>query len=88
MLNEKKMHDYFWTEVVATTVYIMNINSTIAIHGRRNIKVKTRYFAFENIWLYSLCSRSFDERRTKLDPKAKKLHLHWLVSVTKRVLML
>ena len=29
-----------------------------------------------------------NERRTKLDPKAEKMHLHWLFSVVERVSLL
>ncbi len=33
MLNEKNLPNYFWVEVVATAVYIMNRTPTAAIHG-------------------------------------------------------
>ena len=33
MLNEKKMFDYFWAEVVAIAMYIMNEIPPIADHG-------------------------------------------------------
>jgi transposase InsO family protein len=33
MLNEKNLPNYFWAEVVATVVYIMNRTPTAAVHG-------------------------------------------------------
>ncbi len=33
MLNEKNLPNYFWAEMVATTVYIMNRTPTAAVHG-------------------------------------------------------
>jgi hypothetical protein len=33
MLNEKNLPNYFWAEVVAAVVYIMNQTPTTAIHG-------------------------------------------------------
>ena len=33
MLNKKDLPDFYWVEVVATTVYIMNRTPTAAIHG-------------------------------------------------------
>jgi len=33
MLNEKNLLNYFWVEMVVTTVYIMNRTPTVAIHG-------------------------------------------------------
>jgi len=33
MLNEKNLPNYFWAEVVATTVYIMNRTPTTIVHG-------------------------------------------------------
>ena len=58
MLNEKKMVDYFWAEVVATLVYIVNRIPTATVHGitpeEKIYKQKTRYFTLESIWLYSL----------------------------------
>jgi len=32
MLNEKNLTDYFWVEIVATTIYIMNQTFMKAIH--------------------------------------------------------
>jgi hypothetical protein len=33
MLNEKNLPNYFWAEVVATTIYIMNRTPTTVVHG-------------------------------------------------------
>ncbi len=33
MLNEKKLLNYFWAEVVVTAIYIMNLTLTTVIHG-------------------------------------------------------
>jgi hypothetical protein len=33
MLNEKNLPNYFWAEVVATAVYIMNRIPTTVVHG-------------------------------------------------------
>jgi hypothetical protein len=33
MLNEKNLPNYFWAEVVATVVYIMNPTPIVVVHG-------------------------------------------------------
>ena len=75
MLNEKKMHDYFWTEAIATAVYIMNRTPTTAVHGMTpEEKYTGRKPDISHLKVFGCIAYVYipDERRTKLDPKAKK----------------
>ena len=75
MLNEKKMPNYFWAEVVATAVYIMNRTPTIAVHGMiLEEKYTRRKPNISHLKVFGCTAYVHipDERRTKLDPKAKK----------------
>ena len=75
MLNEKKMLDYFWVEVVATAVYIMNRTPIAAVHG---MMPKEKYtgrkpdISHRKLFGYIAYVHIPDERRTKLDPKVEK----------------
>ncbi len=75
MLNEKNLPNYFWVEVVAAIVYIMNWTPTMAIHGvtpeekfidkKPNVShlIMFGYIAYVHV---------LDEKRSKLDPKTDK----------------
>ena len=75
MLNEKKMLDYFWAEVVATAVYIMNRTPTTTVHGMMpEEKYTGRKPDISHLKVFGCIAYVHipDERRTKLDPKAEK----------------
>ena len=75
MLNEKKMPDYFWAEAVATAVYIMNRTPTAAVHGMTpEEKYTGRKPDISHLKVFGCIAYVHipNERRTKLDPKAKK----------------
>ena len=69
------MLDYFWDEVVAIAVYIMNKTPTALVHGMTpeekytGKKPNTLHLKVFGCIAYVHIP---DERRTKLDPKAKK----------------
>jgi hypothetical protein len=75
MLNEKNLPNYFWAEAVATVVYIMNRTPTTAIHGMTleekfiGKKPDVSHFRVFGCIAYMHVP---DEKRSKLDPKAKK----------------
>ena len=74
MLNEKKMLDYFWVEVVATTLYIMNRTSSVLVHVMIAQENYTgRKLDILHLKIFSCIDYVHvpDERRTRLDPKAK-----------------
>ena len=75
MLSEKKMPDYFCVEAVAIAVYIMNKTPTIAIHGMMSEeKYTSRKPDIAHLKVFGCIAyvHISDERRTKLDPNAKK----------------
>ena len=75
MLNEKKMHYYFWAEAIANVVYIMNMTPTTTIHG---MMLEEKYagrkpnISHSKVFGYIAYLHVLDERRNKSDPKAKK----------------
>jgi hypothetical protein len=75
MLNEKNLPNYFWAKAVTTTVYIMNRTPTAAVHGMTpkekftGKKPDVSHFIVFGCIAYVYV---FDEKRSKLDPKAKK----------------
>lgn len=76
ILNEKKIPGYFWTKAVATTMYIVNRTPTAAVHGMSSDEKyigRKPYISHLKIFgCIAYVHVSDDERRTKLDPKAKK----------------
>ena len=75
MLNEKGLQDFYWTEAVATVVYIMNRTLTAAIHG---MTPEERYTGrkpdISHLKIFGCIAyvHVSDELRSKLDPKAEK----------------
>ena len=75
MLNEKKMLDYFSVEAVALTMYIMNRIPIAIVHG---MMLEEKYIGKKldishlKVFGYIAYVHVHDERRTKVDPKAKK----------------
>ncbi len=75
MLNEKKLPNYFWAEVVTSVVYIMNRTPTVAIHGMTpeqkftSKKPDVSHFRVFGCIAYVHVP---NEKRSKLDPKADK----------------
>jgi hypothetical protein len=75
MLNEKNLPNYFWAEVVATTVYIMNRTPTTTIHG---MKIEEKFTSkkpdVSHLIMFSCIAHVHvpSEKRSKLDPKVDK----------------
>jgi hypothetical protein len=75
MLNEKNLPNYFWAEAVSTVVYIMNQTPIVVVHGmtskekfigkKPNVSQLKVFGCITYVHVY-------DEKRSKLDPKAKK----------------
>jgi len=75
MLNEKNLPNYFWVEVVATAVYIMNQTPTAAIHGmtlEKKFTCKKPDVSHLRVFGCIAHVHVLDEKRSKLDPKAEK----------------
>ncbi len=75
MLNEKNLPNYFWAKAVATIVYIMNRTPTSVVHG---MTPKEKFISkkpdVSHLRVFSCIAyvHVLDEKRSKLDPKAKK----------------
>jgi hypothetical protein len=75
MLNEKNLPNYFWAEVVATVVYIMNRTPTMAIHGMTlEEKFTGKKPDVSHLKVFGCIAYVHvpDEMRSKLDLKAEK----------------
>jgi hypothetical protein len=75
MLNEKNLPNYFWVEVVTTTVYIMNRTPTAAVHGMTpQEKFIGKKPDVSHLIMFGCITYVHDpnEKRSKLDPKAEK----------------
>jgi hypothetical protein len=75
MLNEKNLPNYFWAEVVVTTVYIKNRTSTTIIHGMKSKeKFTCKKPDVSHLIVFGCITYVHvpDEKRSKLNPKAKK----------------
>jgi hypothetical protein len=75
MLNEKNLPDYFWAEVVATIVYIMNRTPIAAVHGmtpEEKFTGKKSNVSHLRVFGCIAYVHVLDEKRSKLDPKAMK----------------
>ena len=72
---EKNMPHSYWTEAVSTTVYIMNMTPTIAIH---DVTLEEKYTRkkpdVSHLKVFGCISYVHvpDEVHTKMDPKAEK----------------
>jgi hypothetical protein len=75
MLNEKNLPNYFWAEVVANVVYIMNRTPTATVHG---ITPEEKFTGnkpdVSHLRVFSCIAHVhvLDEKISKLDPKAEK----------------
>jgi transposase InsO family protein len=75
MLNEKNFPNYFWAEAVATVVYIMNRTPTVVVHGitpEQKFTGKTPDVSHFRMFGRIAYVHVPDEKRSKLDLKAKK----------------
>jgi hypothetical protein len=75
MLNEKNLPNYFWVEAVATAVYIMNRTPTTVVHGmtpKEKFTCKKLDVSHLRVFGYIAYVHVPNEKRSKLDPKAKK----------------
>jgi hypothetical protein len=75
MLNEKNLSNYFWVEAVAIVVYIMNRTPTTIVHGMTpEEKFTGKKPNVSHLRMFSCIAYVHvpDEKRSKLNPKAKK----------------
>jgi hypothetical protein len=75
MLNEKNLPNYFWAETLATIVYIMNRTPTMAVHGmtlEEKFTGKKPDVSHLRVFGCIAYVHVLDEKKSKLDPKAKK----------------
>jgi hypothetical protein len=75
MLNEKNLPNYFWAEVVATAVYIMNRTPTIVVHAMTHEEKFTgKKLDVSHLKVFGCITYVHvpDEKRSKLYPKAEK----------------
>jgi len=75
MLNEKNLPNYFWAKAVATVVYIMNRTPIAAVHGmtpEEKFTCKKPDVSHLRVFGCIAYVHVFDEKRSKLDPKAEK----------------
>jgi hypothetical protein len=75
MLNEKNLPNYFWAEAEATAIYIMNRTPTTTVHGMTlEEKFTGKKPNVSHLRMFGCIAYVHvpDEKRSKLDPKAKK----------------
>jgi transposase InsO family protein len=75
ILNEKNLPNYFWAEVIAIVVYIMNRTPTTTVHGMIcEEKFTSKKPDVSHLKVFSCITyvHVLDEKRSKLDPKAEK----------------
>ncbi len=75
MLNEKNLPNYFWVEVVATTVYIMNRTPTTVVHGmtpEEKFTGKKQNVSHFRVFGCIVYLHVPDEKISKLDPNTEK----------------
>jgi transposase InsO family protein len=75
MLNEKNLPNYFWVEVVATTIYIMNRTPTVVVHGMTlEQKFTSKKPDVSHLRMFGCIAyvHVLNEKRSKLDPKVVK----------------
>jgi hypothetical protein len=75
MLNEKNLPNYFWAEVVATAIYIMNRTPIVTIHGmtfEKKFTGKKPYVSHFRVFGCITYMHVLNEKRSKLDPKVEK----------------
>jgi len=74
-MADKSMPHHYWTEAVATTVYIMNRTPTIAVHGmtpKEKYSGRKPYLSHLKVFGCMAYVHVPNELRTKLDPKVEK----------------
>jgi hypothetical protein len=75
MLNEKNLPNYFWAEVITTTVYIMNQTPTTVVHGmtlKEKFISKKPYVSHLRVFSSIAYMHVPNEKRSKLNPKVTK----------------
>jgi hypothetical protein len=75
MLNEKNLPNYFWAEVVATAIYIINRTPTVVVHGmtpEEKFTCKKPNVSHLKVFGCIAYVHVPDEKRSKLNPKAEK----------------
>ena len=82
-MNEKEMPEYYWAEAVHAIVYIMNKTPTTVINGMRPQETftgKKPYLSHLKVFGCIAYVHIPDELRSKLDPKARKMRVHWILT--------
>ncbi len=75
MLNEKNLPNYFWAEAIVTVMYIMNRTPTTVVHGmtpEEKFTGKKPNVSHLKVFGYIAYVHVPNEKKSKLDPKAKK----------------
>jgi hypothetical protein len=75
MLNEMNLPNYFWAKVIVTIVYIINQTPTTTIHGMTSEEKfisKKPNVSLLRVFGCIVHVHVLNEKRSKLDPKAKK----------------
>jgi hypothetical protein len=75
MLNEKNLQNYFWAEVVSTTIYIMNRTPIVAVHGMTpKEKITGKKPDVSHLIMFGCITyvHVSDENISKLYPKVEK----------------
>ncbi len=88
MLNEKILPNYFWAEAVATAIYIMNQTPTMVVHGMTfEEKFIGKKPDVSHLKMFGCIAYVHvpDEKRSKLNPKTKKMYFHWIFFEIKRI---
>jgi hypothetical protein len=75
MLNEKNLPNYFWAEMVVTTIYIMNRTFTTIVHGmifEEKLISKKLDVLHLRVFGYIAYVHVLNEKTSKIDPKVDK----------------
>jgi hypothetical protein len=75
MLNEKNLPNYFWAEAVVIAIYSMNRTPIAVVHGmtlEEKFTSNKPDVSHLRVFSYIAYVHVPDDKRSKLDPKAKK----------------
>jgi hypothetical protein len=75
MSNEKNLPNYFWAEMIATAIYIMNRTPITVIDGmtlEEKFTCKKPYVSHLRVFGSITYVHVLDEKRSKLNSKAEK----------------
>ena len=83
LMAEKNMPHHYWTEAVSTGVYIMNRTPTTAVHDMTpEEKFIEKKLDLSHLKVFGCIAYVdvLDELQTKLDPKAQRDSVYWVLS--------